>query len=210
MKSIKKVLLRTAAALFVLALGIAAISFTVATSRDFDRFKEVASGLHGMKPGQSQDEILYVMGKPDFVRKDIESQKLSTSELPIGTNINDYLVWEWLPKAGHPNNLSVEYDASSRSVVMVSCIENQYMPACQTIAGISSLSIGGSEDYIEQRLGAPDSAKLTHHEDGEETKLLSYDALGLYFTMKARHIAVISKAEADPDFVWWFRHSQSW
>lgn len=210
MKRAKTILLRTIAALVVLVLGIATTDFAVKTTRDYDYFKEAVSQLHGMKPGESREEILYAMGQPDFVYKDDESPRTRTSDLPVGSDINDYLVWEWLPKADHPNNLNVEYDASSKSVLMVSCYENQYMPACHTIAGISSLLIGGSEDYIEQRLGPPDSAKFSHEKDGTETKLLSYGSLGLYFTMKAQHIAAIHKGAADPDFFWWFRHSRSW
>lgn len=92
MKRTKAILLRTISALVVLVLGVAATDFAVKTTRDYDHFKEVVSGLHGMKPGESREEILYVMGQPDFVYKNDESQRTSTSDLPTGTNINDYLV----------------------------------------------------------------------------------------------------------------------
>jgi outer membrane protein assembly factor BamE (lipoprotein component of BamABCDE complex) len=210
MKRIKKIFLRTLAALVVLVLGIIATDFAVKTARNYDHFKKAVSALHGMKPGESREQILYAMGKPDFVRKDDDSERNRTSDLPTGTNINDYLVWEWLPKGDHPNNLSVDFDASSSSVLMVTCYENQYMPACQTIADISSVLMNGSEDYIERRLGPPADTKLSRQNDGTETKRLVYDSLGLYFTMKARHITAIHKVTANPDFLWWFRRSQSW
>lgn len=209
MKKTKKILLWTVAAPMILATGFVAINFSNETAKNYEIFKKSVSELHGLRPKESQEEVLYSMGKPDYVYKDDNSRRYGVSELPIGTNINDYLIWEWLPKSGHPNNLNVEFDPSSKLVLMVSCFENPYMPACHTIAGISSLLIGGSEDYIVDRLGPADDVSYSN-EGGTELKFLFYKSLGLHFTMKEGHIVVIRKGEADPDFFWWFRHSPSW
>lgn len=203
----KKILLGIVAAIVVFVLGANGAKYVSDISLAYSAFKESMSGLHGVKLGDSQEELLYAMGEPDYVQRDINSPERSvTAGFQDGTKISDYRIWKWTRTAPI---LSAEFDPTSKSVVIIGCYENPFKPGCRTVGGITSFSSGAYEDYIVGRLGAPDRTDYAPV-SGTAVKYLHYDTLGLQLAMKERRLVAVWKSKAEPDFFWWFKHSRSW
>ena len=197
-------------------LGVLAVSaYLIANlNREYGQFKETMSGMKGVKFGQSQQELLYAIGPPTYVRKDEDGKLLNPSfDFPPGAKVEDFPIWELFAKG---YLLSVEFDPERKTVTRISCVttdDNIEFSQCSTVGrvqtGKNAQSLYGyyygSENYIVEALGKPDKETYDKVNDLNR-KILVYNTLGLQLVMAGRNLLSIHKYESYPSFLWWLQY----
>jgi hypothetical protein len=213
----KRILKRLAMLIGGGLLIVAALTFTITTSKRYAHFKEEMSGLGGVKLDDQQQEVLYAQGRPTFLQKSADDPLVSAGfDLPSGAKIEDYPVWQWLSDKA---SLTVEFDQKGRRVKSISCFTfdpNLIYGPCTAIGNIttgrdqdsSSGHYHGSEGYIVATLGEP-SDVLYDRVGDLDRKTLIYEGLGLIFTMAGRQLLSIHMQRTDHDFFRWFLYGPS-
>ncbi|GLV22158.1 hypothetical protein TomMM35A_20090 [Sphingobium sp. TomMM35A] len=217
--------LKWALGLGLVGLGcIAAVTKYVSAHEDYEQFLANLNDLEGVKIGDSQDELLYSLGKPYLVRNadydpkkpDAEDSKIHLPgvDIPVGKSVNDYSIWEW---NGNGATVTARFDPKTKKVNRLNCTAGVDAEATQLVCTtVSLVSLGRdnnlmgpfyrrSENYIVDHLGKPDREQFSTV--GEiNRKILTYDELGLDFVLIGRQAVNIYKYESNPTFMWWMLH----
>jgi hypothetical protein len=141
----------------------------------------IQSSYYGVSLGASKQEVIYVLGYPDFVRENpdnspwkcckettapsqhlnepwtVDSILAPLNKLPAGSALDDYDEWNYNPEKGKfAPYITVQFhNGNAETITCDAGAENDY---CTDVLGITP---GTTEADVKARLGKPESAEIS-------------------------------------------------
>lgn len=198
----------------IAALSVAAVMGAGSISPQYEHYGWFRDGLNemdGVSIGDTREELIYSLGKPTWTHPLANSQDITFTD-----SVNDPSAAEKVNTDGaliwYVNGymLTAEIDPDTKKVSRIQCSSGAVREAstqCRTISGITSNGerYNGTEDYIVDRLGAPDRADYDNVQ-GLNRKIIIYNKLGLTFVLAGDQILSITQAGTNQSFFWWMLH----